>query len=170
MTKHDDHVRMTDVEFLKGWKGGLPETVCGFGSKIRQTGRQRSQIPRWIKEHGIESVADIGAGDLNWTKLMDFGCPYSAYDLIPRVEGVMRYDLITQPLPGADCYLVMWVLNHLSAYRCKIAIDKFLASGARYLIMTYDKRMPDCTNLDPLDSLILRSKQVIEFELRLVRL
>jgi len=174
MSEHQKHVRMTDAEFFKGWTGGLPETPCGFGSKVGQTRKQRAVIPGWIEKYKITSVADIGAGDLNWAKLVDFGCPYAAYDLIPRVPGVVSYNLITQPLPRADCYMVLWVLNHLSVSRCKVAIRKLLKSKARFLMVTYDPRMPESTDLEAIESVVLYSKANAEpkgeFELRLIRL
>jgi len=170
VSEHEKHVRMNGSEFKKGWTGGLPETPCGYGSRVKQTRKQRIIIPEWIERYEIQSLADIGAGDLNWSKLVDFGCAYAAYDLVPRVSGVTRYDLISEALPAADCYMVIWVLNHLPANQCKIAMRKLLKSKARYLIMTHDPRMPKSTDIKPVESLVLRRKAEHIFELRLIRL
>jgi hypothetical protein len=58
-------------KFSRGWKGGLPETPCGYGSTLEATKAQRDWIPQVIRRHGITSIVDVGAGDLNWIKLVD---------------------------------------------------------------------------------------------------
>ena len=77
---------ITDVDFYQtGGKGGLPETPCGFGSRLSETKAQRQWIPEIIGKYGIKTIADIGAGDLNWITHMNMGgVEYAAYDLVPR--------------------------------------------------------------------------------------
>ena len=56
---------ITDAaKYRKGWTGGLPETKCGNGSRMRTTKIQRAWIPEIVKKYNIKSVADVGAGDL----------------------------------------------------------------------------------------------------------
>ncbi len=72
-------------KYKKGWGGGLPETPCGSGSLLKNTEAQRIWIPAIFKKYNIRTVADIGAGDLNWISQMDTsGIAYQAYDLVPR--------------------------------------------------------------------------------------
>jgi len=156
------------AEHVRGWVGGKPETPCGRGSRLGETAKQRKWIPAQVEKYGITSIADIGAGDLNWVSRIDIGCDYAAYDLIPRVEGVQKLDLLTDELPKADCMMALWVLNHLSPADQKTAIDK-LKSAGRFLIMTYDKRMEPCTNLEYVEKTVLRRDRGIDFEIRLIK-
>lgn len=162
---------ITDPEkYKKGWHGGLPETPCGFGSKFNQTKIQREWIPEQVEKHGIKSIADIGAGDLNWASRTEFGCDYTPYDLIPRSQGVTKLNILTDKLPKADCLMVLWVVNHLSPSEQAIAVSNLLASNARYLIMTWDKRMEPCTDLAYIEKAILRKDKGVDFEIRLIEL
>lgn len=133
---------ITDVtKYEKGWHGGLPETECGYGSKVSATVIQRKVIPEWVAKYGIKSVADIGAGDLNWIKLINVGCPYKPYDLVPRHPEVKRFDLLKDRMPQADCYMVLWVLNHFPEKQAEHAINKLTRTKARWLITTWDTRL-----------------------------
>ena len=155
-------------KYKKGWHGGLPETPCGYGSKFRQTAIQRKWIPEMVSKYGIKSIADIGAGDLNW--MIDLGCKYTAYDLIPRKPEVIEFNLLTDLLPDADCLMVLWVINHFPPAEQQAAMDNLKASKARYLLMTWDKRMEPCTKLPYVEKVILRHSKGVDFELRLIEL
>lgn len=162
---------ITDPEkYQKGWTGGLPETPCGFGSKLRTTKVQRAWIPAIVKQYGIKSIADIGAGDLNWSSRTVFGCKYTAYDLIPRKPDVIKLDILTDKLPGADCLMVLWVINHFPPDMQKLAIDRLLSSGSRYLMMTWDNRMQPYTDIKPIETEVLRHSKGVNFEIRLIEL
>ena len=58
-----DLITNTD-KYERGWKGGLPETQCGFGSRLRETAVQSEWIPRMVTKAGIRTRTDIGAGDV----------------------------------------------------------------------------------------------------------
>lgn len=155
-------------EYKRGWKGGLPETVCGFGSRFRQTEVQRQWIPEIVKKYEITEISDLGAGDLNWASRTAFGCTYIPYDLIPRKQGVAKLDILTDKLPESDCLMVLWVLNHFSADQQKLAIDRLMQAGSRYLIITWDNRMEPCTDLPYLEKAVLRQGKGVDFEIRLI--
>jgi hypothetical protein len=140
-------------EFIKGWRGGLPETPCGSGSKFRNTRVQRKWIPEKVEQYGITSIADIGAGDLNWARHTAFGCEYIPYDLVPRTEGVVKFDLLTEELPQADCLMVLWVLNHLTKEQAKLAANKIMQSKSRYLITTYREDFYNFMDVTVLESI-----------------
>ena len=129
---------ITEVsKYVKGWTGGLPETPCGAGSSLVRTKQQRQWIPGIIKKYGIKTVADIGAGDLNWIKKIDLsGVEYTAYDLVPRQPGVIKFDLIHEIPPRVDLIMCLWVLNHLPIEHSRQAIKNLKASGSKYLMMT----------------------------------
>lgn len=130
---------MDDKDYKKGWQSGLPETPCGSGSKLSETKAQRKWIPQMVEKYGIKSIADIGAGDLNWASRTAFGCEYTPYDLIPRAQGVIKFDLLTDKLPHADCFMVLWVTNHMTGEQAQHATHRILHSRARYLLTTYRK-------------------------------
>ena len=157
-------------KYKKGWHGGLPETPCGYGSKFRQTAIQRKWIPEMVSKYGIKSIADIGAGDMGWISKTELGCKHQGYDLVKRHKDVIEYDLLTDPLPAADCLMVLWVANHLPPDMQEVAINKLKESKARYLLMTWDKRMEPCTDLPYIEKVILRHSKGVDFELRLIRL
>lgn len=172
MTRQMPDVITDLAKYWKGWKGGLPETPCGAGSTIRNTHKQRAAISDWIERYGIGSIADIGAGDLNWIKKTDLrGAEYQGYDLVPRHPEVMVHNLLTDPVPRADCLLVLWVLNHFPEAEARYAVQKLYYSGARFLVMTWEPRMPSFTDLGPIESVVIRERndERGDVELRLIQ-
>jgi len=150
-------------KFRRGWTGGLPETKCGHGSMLAQTVRQREWMPEMIRKYEIESIADIGAGDLNWIKKMDLaGASYRAYDLVPRLPQVVAFDLVNDVAPRADLLMCLWVLNHLEMEPCRQAIANLKASGSKYLMMTdrpiWHHEQPKEIIMQPIESLRLNNK------------
>jgi len=154
---------ITEVaKYQKGWKGGLPETRCGSGSKISNTVEQRDWLPDIVERYGIKSIADIGAGDLNWMKLVDWDVEYNAYDLVPRHKDVVEFDILKDDIPKAECILLLWVLNHFPFDHCEAALDKVIGSGAKYLIMTdrpiWREEQPPAICMPYIEELVLNEK------------
>jgi len=150
------------AKFERGWLGGLPETPCGHGSKVEVTKEQRVWIPEITEKYGIRTVADIGAGDLNWIKLMKWDVEYTAYDLVQRHESVINFDLIQDTPPAVDMILCLWVLNHLPFESCKVALANIKASGSKYLMMTdrpiWHNEQPDEIRMPFIEELKLNAK------------
>ena len=157
---------MNKKEFKKGWTSGLPETRCGAGSTLSRTKIQRKWIPEMVAKYGILDIADLGAGDLNWSSRTAFGCAYLPYDLIPRAHGVKKLDILTDELPEADCLMVLWVINHLTADQAKFAASKILNSKSRYLFATWHPRYYNFMDATVLDSVKISN----DAELRLIEL
>ena len=136
------HVVNTDEisdpeKYRRGWTGGLPETPCGYGSTLEATRTQREWLGYIFDKYEIRSIADIGAGDLNWIQHMNLdGIEYRPFDLVPRHPDVTAFDLVREVPPQVDCILCLWVLNHMPYEACEMALANLKASGARYLIMT----------------------------------
>jgi hypothetical protein len=151
-------------KYKKGWTGGLPETPCGFGSTMAATVAQREWIPGIIEKYFIESIADIGAGDLNWIKSTPIPnhVEYTAYDLVPRKPEVIKFDLIEQIPPPVDLIMCLWVLNHLPYEACQMAIANIKKSGAKYLLMTdrlrYKEDQPPEVEMPAIESMALNDK------------
>ncbi len=152
------------AKYKKGWTGGLPETPCGFGSTMQATKAQREWIPAIIDDFNIQSIADVGAGDLNWIKNM--GIPdnveYWAYDLVPRSPEVIKFDLVKEVPAPVDMIMCLWVLNHFPFNECKQALENIKKSGARYLLITdrlrYRKDQPIEINMKAVCEMSLNDK------------
>ncbi len=129
---------ITEVrKYHEGWRGGLPETPCGNGSKLSQTVEQRKWIPQLLEKYQIRSIADVGAGDLNWISHIDLsGIAYLPLDLVPRHPSVKTFDIIQEVAPQVDMLMCLWVLNHFPADHCVQAIDNLVNSGSKYLLVT----------------------------------
>lgn len=150
---------MDKADFKKGWKGGLPETPCGYGSKIGATGTQRRALESLIKFYGFRSIVDIGAGDLNWIKKVEMpGIEYTPLDLVPRHEDVTQFDVVTTVPPAADLAMCLWVLNHLPEAAGQRALGNILVSGCKYLLMTWEKRLPEYLNMPFIQEWTIRKR------------
>ena len=162
---------VTEVEkYVKGWSGGLPETPCGFGSKLDQTILQRKVLARWCEQYGIHSIVDVGAGDLNWVKEMKWPHPvhYSPLDLVPRHNIVQPFNLIESVPPDCDMVWCLWVLNHLPEDHARVALGNLKQTKAKYLVYTWWPAMADFLDLYPVEHVTIRPN--IGAELRLVSL
>jgi hypothetical protein len=145
-------------KYQKGWSGGLPETVCGSGSKLGNTQIQRDWIPAMVSKWRIQDIGDIGAGDLNWMRRMEWpdGCTYTPYDLIPRHPEVTTLDIVSQVPPRHELLMCIWVLNHFPKENARQAVHNLMASGCRYLLITWDSRLWDFLDLEPLEEIQIK--------------
>ena len=156
--------KVNDPEkYRRGWTGGLPETECGYGATLSATIEQREWLAHVFDRYEIRSIADIGAGDLNWVRTMDLdGIDYQPFDLVPRHESVTQFDVCHEIPPAVDCILCLWVLNHMPYGACELALDNLKASGARYLVMTdrvkWHSEQPPGILMDAIESLTLNKK------------
>lgn len=151
-------------KFIKGWIGGLPETPCGKGSTLSETSAQRLWIPEIIKKYNIRTIADIGAGDLNWISHIDLtGIEYTAYDLIPRSENIIQFDILEDIAPFVDMIMCFWVLNHFPIDQARRALSHIIASGSKYLMMTdrprWHHEQPEEIHMPAIEQLMLNDKQ-----------
>jgi hypothetical protein len=170
-----DAISVNDIvkdanKWQNGWVGGLPETACGAGSRVSYTVQQRAALARWAKEFKVGTVADIGAGDLNWSGLIKWppGLRYSAWDLVPRHRDVIEFDILREIPPKVDLIMCVWVLNHFPENDARAALRNLYLSNSRLLAYTWRPNMFEFLDIDPIDSVIIwRDKDV---ELRLVDL
>jgi hypothetical protein len=108
LSDEDMHERMR-----KGWRAGLPETVCGNGSLRRNSKNSRAALPTWCAKYDLQTICDAGAGDLHFVDDVAWTVNYRAFDLIPRAPMVTKLDITTEDLPECDAILCRMVLNHL---------------------------------------------------------
>jgi hypothetical protein len=156
---------VTDLEKIKrGWHGGLPETPCGYGSTLAATKAQREWIPKVVKKYRIKTIADVGAGDLNWFYRMTLPktVKVAHFDVYPRRPDVIEFDLLHESPPPVDMILCLWVLNHFDMDSCRQALANLEASGAKYLMMTdrpiWHKEQPPEIVMEYVEELKLNSK------------
>ena len=147
-------------KYKQGWRSGLPETECGSGSRIKDTEKQREWMPKIIRKYNIQTIADIGAGDLNWITKTDLsGAEYQGYDLVPRHGSVKQFDLVNEIPPAVDLIMCLWVLNHFPFDDCRAALKNLKASGAKYLMMTdrpdWHGTQPPEIQTKPLESIVI---------------
>ena len=162
---------VTEVEkYRRGWTSGLPQTECGLGSRVSETEIQRKWIPRIVGKYGIHTIADIGAGDLNWIELVKWPHPvqYTPFDLVPRRADVQPFDLIHEIPRQSDLSLCLWLLNHLPDDHAREALKNLRASGSKYLMITWWPAMAGFLKLEPIESVVIRAHK--KTDLRLIKL
>jgi hypothetical protein len=107
------------------------------------------EIPRLLRELGVESMLDVPCGDFFWMNRMDLaGTTYVGGDIVQEIvdrnireyqrQGLafMRLDLISDDLPRADLVFVRDCLVHLSYDDISLALRNICDSGADYLLTT----------------------------------
>lgn len=145
-------------KWKEGWHGGLPETPCGYGSKLSATRKQREWIAAVVKRHEIKTVTDIGAGDLNWVRAVNWDVEYKAYDIYPRHSSVVKLDITKESPEPADMVMCLWVLNHLDPDAQIASLMNIVSSGSKYLMLTKRKHEQwDITGA--LEEIVLNKKE-----------
>lgn len=120
----------------------------GGGSDPYHTIEYQAFLGRFLKMNGICSVVDIGCGDWQFSRFVNFeGVQYHGFDVVPGVvehnlrrygSASKRFDLMPASLadvPAADLLLMKDVLQHLPNAR----VAEFAASlfgRFRYCLLT----------------------------------
>lgn len=128
------------------WRGG---SKSGPGSDPERTVEYRSLLQRFLKEHNIRSILDIGCGDWSFSRLIDWsGMKYIGIDTVESViaDNQIRFgstnvsfhcmDAIQDALPQADLMLVKEVLQHLPINDVKAILNK--VRNFRFAILVND--------------------------------
>lgn len=98
----------------------------GEGSLERNTRSYRAFLQKFLKDHAIQSVVDMGCGDWQFSKLIDWtGIDYKGFDVVAAVIKANRvahergsvtfqqYSGDPNELPPADLLIVKDVLQHI---------------------------------------------------------
>lgn len=157
---------MNHQEFVRGWSSGLPETACGRGSTLEATKIQREAIADWIAAYSVFTLVDVGAGDLNWIRHLEWphAVAYTPLDLVPRHPDVRQFDLAHNVPPQADMTLCLWVLNHLPEASARQAAENLLA-GSSLLVYTWWPQMPAFLDFGCTESVLIRPEKQAELRL-----
>jgi hypothetical protein len=141
---------------------GSPESRSGEGSTLANTASIRSGLERFIAEWNIKSMVDAPCGDFNWMKELvlpdDFR--YTGIDIAQQViaSNNINYasqrrnficgDLTADPIPAAELVFCRDCLFHLSYKHIYKFIDRFLESGAQFLMTSTHKNKSAFLNVD----------------------
>lgn len=145
------------------WGKGENGFHSGSGSIEAHAVAYVQALSRYIAEHSIRSVVDLGCGDFNvGRKIVALGVDYTGVDVVPALiqhhaaqhssERVRfaRLDIVRDPLPDGDLCLIRQVLQHLSNdqiatilprlahYRHVLITEHFPAAGA-HIVPNRDK-------------------------------
>ena len=118
----------TDI-YQQGVWGHHPDGSgsSGGGSSLEATKTYRTFLQKFLSDHNIKSVVDVGCGDWQFSRTINWGnTHYLGYDVVlPIIEKnrskysapnihFLHGDAINTDLPGADLLICKDVLQHLS--------------------------------------------------------
>jgi len=125
----DEHERVfTWIYDTAVWgKNDQGEGFSGGGSRLANTGEYIAYLEKFMKDHNIKSVVDVGCGDWEFSRYIDWsGINYIGYDVVAHVIEKNRKsfgsssiqfihgNFLYVDLPEADLLLCKHVLQHLS--------------------------------------------------------
>ncbi len=129
------------------WKS--KESVSGMGSELGQTGLIRAALPILFRQYNIRSLLDLPCGDFNWMQHVDLqGIQYTGGDIVAALvqrnqaqfgapkRSFVQLDLLTDPLPAADCIMLRDCLVHFSLTHIEQALSNIRSSNIPYLLTT----------------------------------
>ena len=126
----------------KAWGSGAAEFCSGSGSIGPASSQYCDAVIGFIQAQNVASVVDLGCGDYSVGKRIveSTNVQYIGVDVVPELIEYHRRnvkndrvtfrcaDIISDPLPSADLYLIRQVLQHLSndeINRVLVNIGKF---------------------------------------------
>ena len=125
------------------------KSVSGRGAELGQTRILRAELPALLRRFGIRSLLDLPCGDLNWIQHVDLQeIKYTGGDIVEALVAqnrerygndmrtFLQLDLLSDPLPAADCVLIRDCLVHFSLEHIRQALDNLRRSGIPYLLTT----------------------------------
>lgn len=131
----------SDIYSKDKWAGG-----SGTGSSPENTAEYRALIERFVRDHDITSVVDIGCGDWQFSRLIDWGeIDYLGLDTVPAVVRANRerfgprfrfelLDVSVDALPLADLAIMKDVLQHWPNDTVRAFLPQL--SAYRYVLVT----------------------------------
>jgi SAM-dependent methyltransferase len=140
--KLDDHGQIFNRIYTdSAWKTG-----SGPGSTEEDTRPYREFLQAFLRDHAITSVADLGCGDWQFSKLMDWsGIDYTGMDVSTVALDIARKNSggahrfihlngASDDLPKADLLLAKDVLQHLSIQDIQGVLSRL--NGYKFALLT----------------------------------
>lgn len=127
---------------------GSTESRSGTGSTQEQTEVIRNELPGLVSELGIKSLLDAPCGDFNWLSKVPIDIDYVGIDIVPEIvkSNIKKYgsksrtfvcaDVTRSNLGRFDLILSRDFLVHLSLREALTALQAFVDSGSKYLLVT----------------------------------
>jgi len=124
----------------------------GHGSSPAYTERFRDFLHAFMRAHDIQSIVDVGCGDWQWARFVDWGDrSYRGFDIVPALVERLRstfgrpnrtFEVITNPEtfvpPQADLLICKDVLQHLSNEDVRSMLARF-GPTARHILWINDR-------------------------------
>lgn len=140
---------------------GNAESVSGGGSTLAYTENIRREIPRLVKEHGIQRFLDAPCGDYNWFQKVEkpLGMKYIGADIVDDLiaQNRLKYgdeqttfislDIINDRLPQADLWMCRDCLFHFSYEDIFKTLDNFVNSEIEYLFTSVHTNCTENTDI-----------------------
>lgn len=138
--------RFSYIHSTNQWRSD--ESVSGRGSELASTETIRRELPRLIRELGVERIVDAPCGDFNWMRHVVDEVPvhYIGMDIVrdlirrnaeayesERIE-FRHGNIITDAIPRADLIFCRDCFIHLSFRDTASALANLKASGSKYLL------------------------------------
>lgn len=131
-----------DIYSGKKWGGSDREFDSGSGSVDAVASPYVDAIARYVADRGVRSIVDLGCGDFRVGRAIvaATGVRYTGVDIArPLIEHLRAtaanasvdfqcLNLVDDPLPAGDLYLVRQVLQHLSNQQIAAILKKLQAA------------------------------------------
>lgn len=124
------------------------------GDILRHASNLIPNLPNYLKDLGVKTIADVGCSDAIWQMEMDWegsGIHYIGLDIVEKLidenknkyPGVdFRYcNLITDECPKVDIVFIRNVLLHTSLGEIEIILKNIKASGSTFLAASTDTNL-----------------------------
>jgi SAM-dependent methyltransferase len=146
----------TDIYLTKTWQSKVAGTSSGPGSCIECSHAYIDYLNKFIREKNIKSILDLGCGDFNLMKHIDFtNITYLGIDIVDSIINQNRQlypnlyflcDDITlyNNMLDVDLYIIKDVLQHLSFNNIHKIIDNLPKN--KYVLITND--ITESENID----------------------
>lgn len=136
----------------------------GGGSTLYHSGPYRLFLESFIRNNRIQSVCDVGCGDWQFSRMIDFGAAtYSGFDVVeeivknnerrfasPKCSFNLMPQLLTS-IDGRDLLVIKDVLQHLSNDNIMKFVRELLPRFKFCLITNSFQKIHSAQNVDVLD-------------------
>ena len=138
--------------FARAYKDGQWHHGSGSGSSPANTAAYRAFLAAYLREHRIRSVLDIGCGDWQFSRLIDWtGIRYLGVDVVPAIvlRNQVRFGRYPSPVFGCGDVLNGYRMPPADLVLCKDLLQHWPDAAVHELggrlagrraLLTYDLR------------------------------
>lgn len=137
------------------FRGGLPETACGYGSTLKGSAQLREVLPLFLRSFQVKRLIDAPCGDFHWMSQVDLsGIDYLGLDedmsaigkafgkispprFAPKSRVFKRWDIVHYPPPvDADAVLCRDFMQHLPYADVFVVLRHFINMDISWIMLT----------------------------------